>query len=101
MDSWLKKSNDNGNKPTADDVEATVEVDYNTDWQIDESSMRFNAMRSKLPTFIHAYRLRLCALVFYHTGPLWPVDCSTPPCVYLIKSRYPVKRLPQQHTKRT
>ena len=25
MDSWLKKSNDNGNKPTADDVEATVE----------------------------------------------------------------------------
>ena len=27
MDSWFKKSNDNGNKPTADDVEATVEVE--------------------------------------------------------------------------
>ena len=27
MDSLLKKSNDDGNKPTADDVEATVEVD--------------------------------------------------------------------------
>ena len=27
MDRWLKKSNDNGNKPTADDVKATVEVD--------------------------------------------------------------------------
>ena len=27
MDSWLKKTNDNGNKPTADGVEATVEVD--------------------------------------------------------------------------
>ena len=27
MDSWLKKTNDNGNKPTADDVEATVAVD--------------------------------------------------------------------------
>ena len=27
MDSWLKKSNDNGNKPTAYDVEATVDVD--------------------------------------------------------------------------
>ena len=27
MDSWLKKSNDNGNKPTADDAKATVKVD--------------------------------------------------------------------------
>ena len=27
MNSWLKKSKDNGNKPIADDVEATVEVD--------------------------------------------------------------------------
>ena len=27
MDSWLKKLNNNGNKPTADDAEATVEVD--------------------------------------------------------------------------
>ena len=27
MDSWSKKLNDNGNKPTADDVKATVEVD--------------------------------------------------------------------------
>ena len=27
MESWLKKSNNNGNKPTANDVEATVEVD--------------------------------------------------------------------------
>ena len=27
MDSWLKKSDDNDSKPTADDVEATVEVD--------------------------------------------------------------------------
>ena len=27
MDSWLKISDDNGSKPTADDVEATVEVD--------------------------------------------------------------------------
>ena len=27
MDSWLKRSNDNGNMPTANDVEATVEVD--------------------------------------------------------------------------
>ena len=27
MDSWLEKSNNNGNKPTADDVEATAEVD--------------------------------------------------------------------------
>ena len=27
MDSWLKKSNNNSNKPTADDVEATVEID--------------------------------------------------------------------------
>ena len=27
MNSWLKKSNDNGNKPTADNAEATVKVD--------------------------------------------------------------------------
>ena len=27
MDSQFKKSNDNGNKPTADDVQATVEVE--------------------------------------------------------------------------
>ena len=40
MDSWLKKSNDNGNKPTADDVEATVEIDATLTGKIDESSMR-------------------------------------------------------------
>ena len=26
MESWLKKSNDNGNKPTADDVEVAVKA---------------------------------------------------------------------------
>ena len=27
MDSWLKKLNNNSNKPTADDVEAAIEAD--------------------------------------------------------------------------
>ena len=30
MDRWLKKSNDNGNRPTADHVEAEVEADAKT-----------------------------------------------------------------------
>ena len=29
MDSWLKKSHDNGNKRTADDVEAAVKTNAN------------------------------------------------------------------------
>ena len=40
MDSWLKKSNDNGNKPTANDVEAAVKANCDIDLQREKAEVQ-------------------------------------------------------------
>ena len=41
MDGWLKKSNDNGSKPTADHVEAEVEADAKNSLHIEKAQVHW------------------------------------------------------------
>ena len=63
MDSWLKNLNDNGNKPRADDVEATVEADATLTCR--SKKRKFNEKNEASHTKKRSYNESFFALWFH------------------------------------